>query len=388
LRRARELCEQAADTSELSRILLGLWRFHLARVDFPTARALGEQLLGLAGKEQDPLLFQVARFTLGYVLLHLGDPAAALSHVEQDLSVHDTHLAGIRAAYILDPRVPLRAVAALSLWLLGYPDRAREVDWETLDLVRDGSDHLALAAARFYSANIHQLRREVDETRRVAEELLRQASEQGVTWWLEGGRALRGWALAQLGRWSEGVAQVREGIAGLRASGIEMRQTFHLALLAESLAAGGKIDEGLAVAAEALAMVEATGERFYEAELHRLRGELLRRQEAGEGQPSPAEPAAARPHHPDPTGLAGAEACFRRALDVARGQGAKSLELRAALSLARLLRDHGQPAEGCRLLAVTFGGFTEGWDTPDVRDARDFLEDLTSAVTRTRGTDG
>jgi predicted ATPase len=167
-----------------------------------------------------------------------------------------------------------------------------------------------------------------------------------------------------------------------------MRQTFQLALLAESLKAGGRNDEGLAVAAEALAIVEATGERFYEAELHRLRGELLLRQEAAEGRPSPAEPTAASPHDPDPSGLAEAEACFRRALDVARRQGAKSLELRAALSLARLLGDRGRPAEGRRLLAATFGWFTEGWDTPDLQDARALLEELGSAVTPTQGTDG
>jgi predicted ATPase len=167
-----------------------------------------------------------------------------------------------------------------------------------------------------------------------------------------------------------------------------MRQTFQLALLAESLKAGGQIDEGLAVAAEALALAEATGERFYEAELHRLRGELLLRQEAGADRPSPAEPAGARPHDPDPSGLAEAEACFRRALDVARRQGAKSLELRAALSLARLLRDRGELAESRRLLAATLGWFTEGWDTPNLQDAGAFLEELTSAVTLNPRTDG
>jgi predicted ATPase len=135
-------------------------------------------------------------------------------------------------------------------------------------------------------------------------------------------------------------------------------------------------------------VVEATGDRFYEAELHRLRGELLLRQEAGEGQPSPGEPATARPHDPDLSGLSRAEVCFRRALEVAWRQGAKSLELRAALSLARLLRDRGERAEGRRLLAATFGWFTEGWDTPDLREARAFLEDLTSTEALTHGTDG
>src|SRR5262249_22479946 len=151
----------------------------LARADLPTTRELAEQLLSLAEREQDPLLFQVARFALGYMLLHLGEPAAARSHVERDLSFQDAHLARIRVAYILDPRVPLRAVGALALWLLGYPDQALKLDRETLALVGDGSAHLALAAARLYSANLHQLRREVHEARRVAEELLLQADEQG-----------------------------------------------------------------------------------------------------------------------------------------------------------------------------------------------------------------
>ena len=127
-------------------------------------------------------------------------------------------------------------------------------------------------------------------------------------------------------------------------------------------------------AAEALAVVEATGERFYEAELHRLRGELLLRQEAGEGRPSPAQSAAARPHDPDPSGHPEAEACFRQALEIAHRQGAKSLELRAALSLARLLEGSGRSAEGRRRLAATLGWFTEGRDTPDQREARAVLE--------------
>jgi predicted ATPase len=167
-----------------------------------------------------------------------------------------------------------------------------------------------------------------------------------------------------------------------------MRQTFHLALLVDSLMAGDQIEEGLAVSAEALALVEATGERFYEAELHRLRGELLQRQGVGEGRMSPAESAAARPHDPDPSGLPEPEAYFRRALEVARRQGAKSLELRAALSLARLLRDRGELAEARRLLAATFGWITEGWDTPDLHDAHALLEELMSAVALTHRAHG
>jgi predicted ATPase len=167
-----------------------------------------------------------------------------------------------------------------------------------------------------------------------------------------------------------------------------MRQTFQLALLAESLKAGGQIDDGLAVVAEALAMVEATGDRFYEAELHRLRGELVLMKEAGEIRLSPDEPAGTRPIDSDPSGLLDPEACFRRAVEVARRQCAKSLELRAVMSLARLMRDRGEAAEGRRLLAAAFGWFTEGWDTLDLREARAFLEELTSTAAQTHGADG
>jgi predicted ATPase len=154
-----------------------------------------------------------------------------------------------------------------------------------------------------------------------------------------------------------------------------MRQTFHLALLAESLKAGGQIDEGLAVAAEALAVVEATGERFYEAELRRLRGELLLLQ-AGAGRPSPAESAAARPPGPDPSGRAEAEACFRRALTIARGQQAKSLELRAVMSLTRLYQKQDRPAEVRPMLAECYDWFTEGFDTLDLQEAKALLEQV------------
>jgi predicted ATPase len=376
LGRARELCLQMPETSELSRILLGLWRFYVGRADFRVARELAEQLLSLAQRGEDPVWFQVARFTLGYTLLHMGDPTAARSHVEQGLTFESPQPSRSQAAFDgPDPRVTLRGVGALTLWLLGYPDQALKRGQESLALVREGSDHLSLAFALHYNANIHHWRRDGRATQQCAEALLPLAVEQGVSFWLAGGTALRGWALAQQGRWAEGVAQIREGINALLSTWVELRRPFHLALLAESLWAGGQIEEGLAVVAEALEVVEATRERVYEAELHRLRGELLQRRAAGGGSPSSAAATAAPPPDPDPSGRAEAEACFRRALDVARRQGAKSLELRAALSLARLLRGRGEPAEGRRLLAKTFGWFTEGWDTPDLQAARAFLEE-------------
>jgi predicted ATPase len=403
LGRARELCQQIAETSELPRILLGFWRLYVGRADLQAARALAEELLSQAQRGEDPVWLRVARWALGLTLLHIGDPAAARSHVERDLTCDDRQLSRSQSTYDgPDPRLTLPSVGALSLWLLGYPDQALKRGQEVLALAREGSDPLSLAFILHYNANIHHWRRDARATQECAEALLPLAVEQGVSFWLAGaealrdsgtddedvplqqvsfwqagGTALRGWALGQQGRWAEGAAQIRAGINALLSTRVELRRPFYLALLAETLWAGGQIEDGLAVIAEALEVVEATGERVYEAELHRLRGELLLRQAAAEGRPSLAAAAAPPPPHPDPSGSVEAEACFRRALDVARRQGAKSLELRAALSLARLLRGRGQPAEGRRLLAETFAWFTEGWDTPDLQDARAFLEDHT-----------
>jgi tetratricopeptide (TPR) repeat protein len=377
LRRARELCQQVAETSELSRILLGLWRFYVGRADFRTSRELAEQLLSLAERQEDPVWCQVARFTLGYTLLHVGDPTVARSHVEHHLNIDGPQPSRAQAVYDgPDPRVTLRGVGALTLWLLGYPDQALKRGQESLALVRDGSDHLSMAFALHYNANVHHWRRDVRATQECAEALLPLAVEQGISFWLAGGTALRGWALAQQGRWEEGVAQIREGINALLSTWVELRRPFHLALMAESLWAGGQIEEGLAAVAEALDVVEATGERVYEAELQRLRGEFLQRRAAGRGGPSSDAATAAPPPDPDSSGRAEAEACFRRALTIARGQQAKSLELRAVMSLTRLYQKLDRPAEVRPMLAECYDWFTEGFDTLDLQEAKALLEQV------------
>jgi predicted ATPase len=374
--RARELCQQTFETSELSRILLGLWRVNAARADFRTTRELAEQLFSLAQNRADPVLFQVARYTLEFTMLHLGELDAARSQLEWGLTFHDPQPGRLRADYGPDPNVTLRAVGALTLWLLGYPDQALKRGQEALALARQKSDSVGLAVALYYNASVHQWRREGQATEQLAEALVAHTTEQGFSFWLAEGMALGGWALARQGQWAEGMARIREGITAFRSTGAEIRRPYYLALLAETLGAGGQFEEGLAAVAEALAVAEATGERYCEAELLRLRGELLLRRVTGRGSSSPVSPAAPRPSDPDPSRQGEAEACFRQALAVARRQGAKSLELRAALSLTRLLREPGQQAEGRRLLAELLGWFTEGWDTPDLQEARAFIEEL------------
>jgi predicted ATPase len=167
---------------------------------------------------------------------------------------------------------------------------------------------------------------------------------------------MRGWALAMQGQGEEGIAHLHQGLAALRAAGAELSRSRDLALLAEAYGKVGQTEAGLTVLAEALAVVDKTGERYWEAELHRLKGELL----LGLSTDNTTE----------------AEACFQQALDVARRQEAKSLELRAAMSLSRLWQQQGKQAEARALLAPIYGWFTEGYDTADLQQAKALLEEL------------
>ena len=181
------------------------------------------------------------------------------------------------------------------------------------------------------------------------------STEQGFPYWLAVGTIWRGWALAVQGQAEEGIAQIRQGLTAFRATGSEFLRPYFLTLLAEAYAQRGQAEEGLAVVSEALETVATTGERFYEAELHRLQGELSLQV---------------------PTPPAEAEACLQQALAVARRQQAKSLELRAAMSLARLWQRQGKRDAARALLAPIYGWFTEGFDTADLQEARGLLDAL------------
>jgi predicted ATPase len=182
------------------------------------------------------------------------------------------------------------------------------------------------------------------------------ASEKGFPQFLALGMIMRGWALAVQGQGEEGIAQLHQGLAAFRAAGAEISRSRDLALLAEAYGEVGQTEEGLTVVAEALAVVDNTGERYWEAELYRLKGELLLARSAEQ--------------HTE------AATCFHQALDIARQQQAKSLELRAALSLSRLWQQQGKRVEVRDLLAPIYGWFTEGFDTADLREARALLEAL------------
>jgi predicted ATPase len=209
-------------------------------------------------------------------------------------------------------------------------------------------------------------------------------SEQGFPYWLATGTILRGWALAEQGQGEEGIAQMRQGLTASRATGAEVNRPYYLALLAEAYGKAGQAEEGLTVLAEALTLVDKTGERMYEAELYRLKGTLTLQSKASLGQVSGKSQASQeqfgdtdpRPLTPDPPAEAEAEACFHKAIEIARKQQAKSLELRATVSLSRLWQQQGKTTEARELLAPVYNWFTEGFDTKDLQEAKALLEEL------------
>jgi predicted ATPase len=285
-------------------------------------------------------------------------------HLEHAITLYDIQQHGALAfLYGLDLGVACYAFAAGVRWMLGYPDQALQHSRQAFRLGQALSHPFSQAHALMWAAILHQLRRETSATLECAAAAVILSTEQGFPFYLAGGTLWKGWALASQGQGAEGIAQLCQGLAVLRAAGAEQARSWQLALLAEAYGHAGQPEAGLATLAEALSLVDTNGERFYEAELYRLQGELL--QQAGsEGQQVTES-------------LSSPEACLQRALAIARQQGAKSLELRAAMSLSRLWQRQGQGAAAHRLLAEIYGWFTEGFDTADLQDARALLEALT-----------
>jgi predicted ATPase len=206
------------------------------------------------------------------------------------------------------------------------------------------------------AALFHQLRREVCAAQERVEAAMKLAQEQGFPFWVAFGAILRGWALAHQGQAQEGIEQLHQGLIAFRATGAELHRPYYLALLAEVHGTIGQPDAGLTVLTEAQTFAETTGERWYEAELFRLKGELLLQQSS--------------------SNQTEAESCFHQAMAIAQNQQAKSWELRTATSLARLWQQQGKRQEAHDLLAPVYHWFTEGFDTADLKDAKALVDAL------------
>jgi predicted ATPase len=355
--RAGELCRQLGKTSQLCQVVGHLAARHYVGAEYQRARELAEEALDMAQRTQETLLVVVGHWRLGFILFALGEYTEAHAHLEQVISFsepqqHHYLLLGLHPA---EPWSSALAYDACCLWCLGYPDQGLSRSQKAFALARRLGHSFSLADVVCYGGCMYcSMHRDAQALKEHAEELIELAKQQGLWGWFMIGIRYRGEALAMMGEVQEGIAQMREGMAGDQAATVRLYLSGTLGHLAQARGKASHPAEGLSTLAEALALVEETGERHWEAELHRLRGELLLMQR------NEAE----------------AEASFHKAIEVARRQQAKSWELRATVSLCRLQRQQGRVGEARQALAEIFGWFTEGFDTPDLREARDLLEQL------------
>jgi predicted ATPase len=353
--KARTLCQRLGDTAGLFAVLRGLWGVHIMRAELQTALELGKQCLALAERERNPALLLWSHQMVGQTATHLGDLASARDQFDQGISLYDSQKRRAPRA-LQDPGVACLSYKAVILWLLGYPKQSVETTSKAVALARDLSHPFSLLYALGVGALVYHLSRKTREVLEYAEEARILGRDHGMSYWSAVGGILKAWSLTALGEKHDAVARSRQALADYSVTGSALMQPYWIALLTEALVKEGDIQEGIKVLTKVEAIVETSGERWCEAELHRLKGELLLSVSA--------------------SNFDQAETCFRRALNTARRQRAKSFELRAALGLSRLWKTQGKGQEAYRMLAKVYNSFTEGFDALDLIDAKALLDRL------------
>jgi tetratricopeptide (TPR) repeat protein len=334
---------------------------------------MAEQGLELAQRVNDQGLCWEAHLELGSTLFFLGEPVAARAHLEQGLALYAPERSDDRIFPSgAHPQAFGLSHLAWTLWLLGFPDLALSRSEEALSLARQLAHPYVLARALHYVASVHQFRRETSAVRTCAEALVALSHEHGFTRYLGRGLILRGWGLVEEGAAEEGIEQLRQGIAVCRSVADEAGRPVFLASLAEAYGKVGQPEAGLSELTEALAVAYKTQELRWEAELYRLKGELLLQTLGSTTNASISGPQCSS----DLLHQGEAEACFQRGLEVARRQQAKSLELRVGMSLGRLWQAQGKPIQARQLLSGIYAWFSEGFDTHDLREATALLKAL------------
>jgi len=354
----RELGDTLGDTSQGVPALHGLWTNHIVRAQHTSALALGEQVLQLGAATSDDGLLLQGNMEVGWSHFFLGELEQAREHLERVLALYDLERHSSHAfTYGDDPAISARSNLAQALWLLGHVDQSLLYSEENLAILRLINHPYSVAFGLVLAAVVRQYRSDVPATRALVGEALALSEAHGLAFIDAMASMLKGWVLAQEGDLAEGTAQMRRGLAAQLATGAELARPYWLCLITEACLESGAALEGLALLDEAEAAVQQTNERYWEAEIYRLRGQLLL---------ATAEPAAP----------ASAEECYRRALEVARRQGARSLELRAAVSLSRLWQAADRNDEARELLAPIYEWFTEGLDHPELREAAALLDEF------------
>jgi predicted ATPase len=364
--RARELGQRLGASQQLLAVLVGQFAGYLQRAELQTAQEVAIHLLTQVQGQSDPIPLLMAHTTLGMVLLARGEVVAAQRHLTQGITLYvPTDHRTLITHHGFDLGLAVRGNVAMSLWMLGTPEQALGHIHALHTLAQELSHPPSLAYALLCGTRVTQWRRDVPATLRWSEALMACCTEYGFAQHLSWAELLHGWALMAQGQREQGLAQMRQGLTAHDATQAVQWRPYFLALLAQGYGQTGAPDEGLRLLAEALIAVQRTDEHMWEAELHRLQGELLL--QAQHQQPALAD---------DLSHRAAAEASLHQALAVARRQQAKSLELRAAINLARFWQQQGKRAEAQALLAPVYGWFREGFDTTDLQEARTLLDVL------------
>jgi predicted ATPase len=355
--RLRALSHQITDTSQRFQLLWGLVAFHTVRGDAQTACELGEQLVDLTAHDSDAVRILVAHRCLGTALSLMGDFAQARQHIEQVITLYKAQPQHSSISRIRqDPATACLGHSTMILWLLGYPDQARQRSDEAIALAKKLAHPFSLGYALYYAAQLYLLRGERRGAQALAEELMSLSTKHAFTQFSVHATRVRTLALAVQRPPAETLTDMQHHLDHLRAIGEGQDLPPNLVLLAEAYGKSGNVKQGLELVAEALSVIDQTEARRSEAEAHRARGTLLLQQDVPDEQQ--------------------AETCFHQALDVAREQQAKSLELRAATSLARLWQPQDKRQEAYDLLAPVYEWFTEGFDTADLQEAKRLLKVL------------
>ena len=355
--RARCLCESLNDTPNLLKALWGEFVHYHVRGETERSHRIAEDLLDLAGRQNDAAILVAGHRAVGDSWLHRGQLALARSHLERGLALYDPEQQRfLTALFAENARVAMLSFLSLTCGLLGFADQARVQSRDALTEARHSSHPISLAFALSVACRLHFVLDDAAMVGRRAEELVALTTEQRFAFFLAMGTAYRGWTLAEAGDAEAGVNLLRHGIEGFQASGAAWTLPFYLAQLAAAEAKAARFESGLGQLSDALALTEKLGVRWFEAELHRRRGELMLMARPG------AE--------------VEAETEFRRAIAIARQQEAKLWELRSAVSLARLWRDQGKCDEARGLLAPVYGWFNEGFDVRDLKESKALLEYL------------
>jgi predicted ATPase len=345
--RARELYEQLGDSPDVSEVFWGLWTFHTLSAELETARHLAERFLELGERLPYAGITLRAHWALEITFMHLGNFELALDHFDKALALYepeahrdDSYL------YALNPGVAMPCFASWAQWILGRSDESLKRLDEALALACELSEPQGLAHAYLFAAVLYNLRRDTVKTQEYAEAAIETSAEHGLVMYQAMATIMQGWALSEQGRETEAIDKIRSAIAALDATSTSLVRPHFLALLSLALSKANQIEDARRVLDEAIAMVNSKGERYYEAELYRLRGELLLGDKDAE-----------------------AEQCFRKSLEVAEAQNAKAWQLRTATSLSRLYRSQGKCQQARDILKPVYEWFTEGLDTIDLREA-------------------